>query len=46
MKLSPTTAKVGLPYLQIPKKKEDTLRGGGGGVVYFTSELFVCEGAH
>ena len=26
-------------------KKEDTLRGGEGGVSYFTSELFLCEGA-
>ena len=37
---------LGLPYLQIQKRGHfEKGRGGGGVVAYFTSELFVCEGA-
>ena len=37
---------IGLSYLQIQKRGHSG-RGGGGdvGVSYFTSKLFVCEGA-
>ena len=36
---------LGLPYLQIQKKRHFEKGRGGGVVAYFTSELFVCEGA-
>ena len=39
------TGNLGLPYLQIQKRHTLWGGGGGGGVSYFTSELFVCEGA-